>query len=483
MEGFKLGEETEMDPESKSEARFSDYLTALASVIGRSDRAPRLHDYCTGLLLPGERKSVEPIAMRTAPHRVSAQHQSLLHFVGVAGWSDEKVLAKVRELVLPAIERHGPIEAWIVDDTSFPKDGTHSVGVQRQYCGELGKEENCQVTVSLSIANHHASLPIDYRLYLPQSWASSRKLRKETGIPKDIGFQTKPQIALEQIRKACAAKVPRGAVLMDAAYGSDARLRAGIAELGLTYVAAVQPNILLWPPGKRPRRLGKLPNNTGRRDEPDLRSVKEVALGLPKKAWRKITWREGSATRLSSRFARVRVLARDNWRCPKLLEPEWLLVEWPKGEQEPTKYWFSNLPESMDFPALVDIAKMRWRIERDYLELKQEVGLGHFEGRGWRGFHHHATLCIAAYGFLVSERETIPPSGPSTPAFLKAPAVSDGVRPRGSALAARTPHPELDRHRPRPVDQRLGSNAAQVSLLRRSPNRPSTKPQHLTQYD
>src|SRR6266481_1331661 len=201
-------------------SRFSAYVEGLASVIGHADRAKPLRDYCVGLMMPCERKSVEPMAAITAPERTAAQHQSLLHFVGEGNWSDEKVLAKVRELVLPEMERHGPIEAWIIDDTGFPKKGRHSVGVARQYCGQLGKQDNCQAAVSLSIANHHASLPVAYRLYLPESWASDTACRKKAGVPEEIGFQTKPEIALDQIRAACAAGLPRGVVLMDAGYGT-----------------------------------------------------------------------------------------------------------------------------------------------------------------------------------------------------------------------------------------------------------------------
>jgi SRSO17 transposase len=419
-----------------SEARFRAYVEGLSSVIGHADRCGPLRDYCTGLILPGERKSVEPMAARTAPARAAAQHQSLLHFVGVAPWSDETVLAKMREMVLPAIEKDGPIEAWIVDDTAFPKQGKHSVGVQHQYCGQLGKQANCQVAVSLSIANHSASVPVAYRLYLPKVWADDDARRDKAGVPVDVGFATKPEIALEQIRWACAAGVPRGVCLMDVAYGNDSRLRTGVTALELPYVAGIQPNTLLWPSGHGPRRRGKPLNNTGRRDEPDLISAKQVALALPKRAWRTIRWREGSADWLASRFARVRVGAGHNRLIPELLAPEWLLIEWPAGEAEPTKYWLSTLPAEIGFRRLVDLAKLRWRIERDYQELKQEVGLGHFEGRGWRGFHHHATLCIAAYGFLISERETIPPSDPRFTTLLTRPALPDGFRPRGSTFAA-----------------------------------------------
>jgi SRSO17 transposase len=420
----------------ESEARFATYVEGLASVVGHADRAGPLRDYCTGLMLPGDRKSVEPMAAKTAPARTAAQHQSLLHFVGVAPWSDDKVLAKVRELVLPAIEKHGPIEAWIIDDTAFPKQGTHSVGVHHQYCGQLGKQANCQVAVSLSIANHSASLPVAYRLYLPKDWAEDGVRRETAGVPLDIGFKTKPEIALEQIRWACEAGLPGGVGLMDVAYGNDSRLRTGMTSLGMTYVASIQPNTLMWPSGAGPKRRGKPLNNTGRRDEPGLISAKQVARGLPKRAWRTIRWREGSADWLSSRFARVRVGVGHNQLIPELLLQEWLLIEWPKGEPEPTKYWLSTLPANISFRRLVDFAKLRWRIERDYQELKQEVGLGHFEGRGWRGFHHHATLCIAAYGFLISERATIPPSGPRSTALFQTPALPEGYRPRGSALAA-----------------------------------------------
>jgi SRSO17 transposase len=252
----------------------------------------------------------------------------------------------------------------------------------------------------------------------------------------EIKFRTKPEIALEQVRWACEAGLPRGVGLMDTAYGNDSRLRAGMTALGVLYVASILPNTLMWQPGAGPRRKDRPLNNTGRRDEPDLVSAKEVMLALPKQAWRTVTWREGSADRLSSRFARVRVRVGYNKLIPEKLAPEWLLIEWPEGEAEPTKYWLATLPETISFERLVDLAKLRWRIERDYQELKQEVGLGHYEGRGWRGFHHHATLCIAAYGFLIAEQATIPPSGPRSAAPVPVPRLPDDYRPRGSAHAA-----------------------------------------------
>lgn len=425
------------------ESRFAGYVEGLVSVIGHADRAAPMRAYCVGLLMPCERKSVEPIAAVTAPGRVAAQHQSLLHFVGEGGWSDEKVLAKVRAMVLPAMQRHGPIEAWIIDDTSFPKQGRHSVGVARQYCGQLGKEDNCQVAVSLSLANRDASLPVAYRLYLPQEWTQDRDRLRKAGVPEGIGFQTKHAIALEQLRWACAAGLPRGVVLMDGGYGNNSGLRADITALGLAYVTGILSNTTVWPPGSGPLPAkpwsgrGRPPKLLRRDAKHRPLSVRALALGLPKRAWRTIEWREGSAEQLSSRFARVRVrVARRDFKRSESRPTEWLLIEWPKGEKEPTRYWLSTLPEDVTLHRLVYRAKLRWRIERDYQELKQEVGLGHFEGRGWRGFHHHATLCIAAYGFLISEREAIPPSGSRSPAIFPQPALPDGYQPRGAAIAA-----------------------------------------------
>jgi SRSO17 transposase len=428
------------------------YVDGLTSVIGHADRAGPLKGYCTGLLAAEGRRSVEPMAAVTAPAGVSAQHQKLLHFVANSTWSDAAVLAKVQGMVVPKIERHGPIEAWIIDDTSFPKQGKHSVGVHHQYCGQLGKQANCQAVVTLSIANHHASLPIAYRLYLPEVWIEDAERRKKARIPEEITFKTKPQIALDQIRAACAAGVRKGVVLMDAGYGNDSALRHGVSALGLSYVAGIVPTIKV----QAVMKSGK----PGPRVD-----AKALALSLPKHAWREIGWREGTNERLSSRFARVRVRTSPIRRAKDRAE-ETLLIEWPEGEDEPTKYWLSTLPESTSFRDLVDIAKMRWRIERDYQDLKQEIGLGHYEGRGWPGFHHHGTLCIAAYGFLVSERETIPPSAPRRAGSLPKPALPEGYRPRGAPDPPTTPRPQLDRHHPSQADGGDRSNTTQMSMLR-----------------
>jgi SRSO17 transposase len=433
-----------------SKARFDAYIHQLASVIGHKDRREPLRDYACGLLAACGRKSVEPLAAVTCPARVAAKHQSLLHFIGKAPWSDTAVLTQVRTSTLPAIERNGPISAWIVDDTGFPKKGKHSVGVARQYCGQLGKQDNCQIAVSLSIANHHASLPVGYRLYLPEGWANDAERRKKAGVPKDIEFKTKPEIALGLIKQSKAEGVPGGTLLADAGYGTDTAFRDAVTRLGVPYVMGVLSSVTVWAPGTAPlppkewTGKGRPPSRLRRDVEHQPVAVKALAQSLPENDWETVSWREGVDTWLTSRFARVRVRPahRDDQRSEMRAE-EWLLIEWPEGEAEPAKYWLSTLPADIGFVALVDTAKLRWRIERDYQELKQEVGLGHFEGRSWRGFHHHATLCIAAYGFLVCERETIPPSGQGSAIERKKLAVSEGCRPRGTATTSGTPRPQL----------------------------------------
>src|SRR6266853_4034342 len=386
------------------------------------------------------RRSVEPMAAVTAPARVSAQHQKLLHFVANAAWSDELMLAKVRELVVPKMTGRGPIEAWIIDDTSFPKKGRHSVGVHHQYCGQLGKQANCQVAVTLSIANHHASLPIAERLYLPRASINDRSRRAKAHVPRAIRFKTKPQIALELIRAALLAGVAPGVVLMDASYGSNSALRQAITGLGLRYVAAIVSTVKV-----RPVREDN--------PKPPRVSVAALALSLPKHAWRTITWREGTNEKLQSRFARVRVRAAPIRGEARFAE-ETLLIEWPKGEAAPTKFWLATVDRNMSCRGLVDIAKLRWRIERDYHDLKQEIGLGHYEGRRWRGFHHHGTLSIAAYGFLISERERIPPSGPRSATPIEKYPLPSGYRPRGAPDPAAAPRPQLDCYDPSRVGRR-----------------------------
>jgi SRSO17 transposase len=425
------------------EARLEAYLDAIVGGLGHVRRAASARAYCTGLLLPGERKSIEPMAARLDPAHVQAKHQSLHHVVAEADWDDAAMLAAVRAQVLPALERHGPVAYWIVDDSSFPKQGTHSVGVARQYCGQLGKQDNCQVAVSLSVANDHASLPIAYQLFLPEVWADDPARRAKAGVPDTITFETKTAIALGQLRQALAAGVPVGILLGDAGYGDETAFRVGVADLGLRYVLGVRSGTTVWAPGTGPlppapwSGRGRRPTRLRRDAANQPVTLKALALSLPAQDWRTVTWRAGTRGELSSRFAAVRV--RPAHRDTKRTEPwpeEWLLIEWPEGDAEPAKYWFSNLPKRSSLKRLVKLAKARWWIERDYQDLKQELGLGHFEGRNWRGFHHHASLCIAAYGFLIAERCLFPPQRQFIRRQIETPALPAGFRPRGAASAA-----------------------------------------------
>ena len=419
-------------------------MDGLAKAAGHEDRHAPLKNYCKGLLLPGDRKSIEPMAARLDAGNVQPMRQSLHHLVAKAPWSDETLLGEVRKQVLPAMQKQGPVVAWIVDDTGFPKKGKHSVGVARQYCGQVGKQENCRVAVSLSMATWTSSLPIAYRLYLPKEWAEDVERRRRAEVPEEVEFQTKPEIALEQIRAAAATGLDRGVVLADAAYGINTEFREGLSKLKLQYVVGVQSSLTVWEPGKQPLpakprgSMGRSPQLLQRSANHQPVSVKQLAMSLPSGAFREVAWREGTERKLRSRFAAVRV--RPAHRDYEKAEPraeEWLLIEWPRSEAEPTKYWISTLPQDTPLKALVKMAKHRWIIERDYQELKQELGLGHFEGRNWRGFHHHATLCIAAYVFLVAERNRFSPSARAGHLGFTAPWPAPEFRPRGSPRSSR----------------------------------------------
>ena len=423
------------------EARFERYCDVMAEALSHADRRAPAQWYLKGLMLPGGRKSVEPMAARVQPHNVRSAHQSMHHLVADSDWSDEALLGAVAGQVLPVLVADDDAPClWIIDDTGSPKTGCHSVGVARQYCGQLGKTESCQVAVSLSLATDAGSLPLTWRLYLSKEWAKDRDRRDKAKIPADIGFATKGAIALTQIEAALGRGVPRGVVLADAAYGDETAFRERLTELELIYAVGVRPGTAVWwgrhqpaqPPAQgRGRSRKRLVRDEAHRPI----SVLDLAKALPPISYRTVSWREGVAGKLSSRFARVRIRAAHRDR---LREEEWLLIEWPQGEAEPTRYWFSTLPADIAFKGLVATVKARWMIERDYLELKQELGLNHYEGRSWRGFHHHASLCIAAYGFLMLERLNHP--GKKTPLNSK-----NLPYPKASSRAADQP---MQRHIP-----------------------------------
>ena len=421
--------------------RLDEYLQGLVQALRASGWCGSMDafcGYCLGVILPGERKSMEPIAGRLDPEHAQARYASIQRLITDSEWDYQALLGAVRDYCLPLIIAKPELEAWVVDDTTYPKKGSHSVGVAHQYCGNLGKQANCQDAVSLSLVNHHAGLPVAYRLYLPKEWTDDPMRCREAGVPGDVVFQKKWEIALALVDLQLLAKVPRAPFLGDAGYGQIPDFRAGLSERGFQYVLGIQKTEMIWPPGWAPLPPGTKPPGPGRtRTEPHLRqnpatpavTVKEFALALPKDAWQEQTWRQGTKGMLSSRFAwcRVRPTAGCYNRKSEIVysipEEEWLLMEWPEGEEEPTKYWLSTMQADMPVPALIALAKLRWRIEEDYEDLKQEVGLGDFEGRTWRGFHHHASLCIAAYAFLIAERARLFPPSLRTAPGLPLPAV------------------------------------------------------------
>jgi len=445
------------------ESRFEEYCQPIVAALSHADRHQPAEWYLKGLMLPGERKSVEPMAARMCPGNVRSAHQSMNHLVAAAEWDDRAVLAAVAKQVLPELLKKDERCWWILDDTGHPKKGTHSVGVARQYCGRLGKTDSCQVAVSLSWANAAGSLPLAYQLYLPKEWTEDPKRCERAGVPPRITFRTKGEIARAQIEAALTADVARGVVLADAAYGDEADFRDWLRAQGLDYVLAVRAATGVWwgrhqPVPGRPSALGRPRTRLKRDARHQPISVLELARALPPKSWRHLTWRAGTNGVLSSRFARARVRAAHH----DVARPEeWLLIEWPAAETGPLHYWLSTLPDKLSFKQLVYHAKGRWMIERDYEELKSELGLSHYEGRNWRGFHHHATLCVAAYGFLMRERWR----GKKNSARFKAPALPETFRPRGARSDAAS-QPMVDRQRALSPRPRHRSHAASMPLLR-----------------
>lgn len=453
--------------------RFEGYMEYLADGLGHMDRHAGLKGYCTGLMLPLARKSVEPMAARVDPLHASARHQALHHFVAKAEWSDEEMLRRVSQWVVPKMDLSGG-GFWIIDDTGFPKKGKHSVGVARQYCGVLGKQDNCQVAVSISLATEQASIPVAYRLYLPKDWAQDSTRRQKAGIPSEVKFATKTEIALQQLETLMAEGAPKYCVLADAGYGVNQAFRSRLTDMGLPYVVGIKSSVVIWPPGveplppKRYGGMGRPPVMPRRTRTRQPVSVKDLAHALPASAFQTISWRQGTNEMLRGRFAAVRVRqAGGNIGKARLHPEQWLLIEWPSGDEEPLKYYLSSLPEHIALNDLVAQAHMRWRIERDYQDLKQELGLGHYEGRGWRGFHHHATLSIAAYGFLVSERIAAgkPAGTKKNFAVSQIPALPADYIPRGSP--ARTAAcVRLNHHNSLPAQLSVDRTPRTVSVLR-----------------
>ena len=384
--------------------RLERYFGAIGEKLGNDSRRESFAIYARGILGDGERKSVEPIAARACadPAKAEAAHQSLLHFVSNARWNDKDVRHVAASHAIEAISEHSPVEAWIVDDTGMLKQGTHSVGVQRQYTGSAGKVTNCQITVSLSVATRDDHAPIDFELYMPRSWTDDKKRRRAARVPESLEFRTKPQLAMDMIRRAVKAKVPRGVVLADSAYGSAVEFRDGVRDLGLHFAVGVDPQTTVW----------LLDADSKRAD--GTAAVRDIAVALDELGeFRRCTWREGTKKDLSARFAARRVIPayEDASLPPEAREELWLLIEWRDGEAEPANYFLSSLPKRMTKKQLIRIVMQRWRTERIYEDLKGELGFDHFEGRSFPGWHHHVSVVLCCYAFVIAERvRHFPPS-------------------------------------------------------------------------
>lgn len=433
---------------SEAVARLEGFFDRIGNLLGNDERRASFATYAMGILSDAERKSAEPIAARACAdaRTADAAHQRLLHFLGESKWSDRAVRQEAARFGIDGLTAREAIEAWIVDDTGFLKQGSHSVGVQRQYTGTAGKITNCQVATSLTVATRTEQLPIDFELYLPTSWANDPARRKEGKIPEDVVFKTKPELALEMIKRAVAAGVPRGVVLADSGYGSSSDFRRGLRALGLEHAVAADAKATV-------RLLGK---NGAPRGQ--YRSLKTLAMRLEKQnAFRRCTWRQGTRRDLSARFCRRQVQVSEN-------ETATLLIEWRDGEPEPANYFFISIPNIKSTKKLVRLVMQRWRIERSYEDLKGELGLDHYEGRRYPGWHHHVSVVLCCYAFIVAERaRRFPPSARGTP-----PTPTDAKSPRtplpgqlhhcatcglSDHLPLAAPVPELSPHRPTALTQ------------------------------
>jgi SRSO17 transposase len=377
-----------------AERRMGEYLSQVGEILGHKNRQASFAMYAMGLMGDGERKSAEPIAARACgdPKQADACHQRLIHFLGDSDWNDKAVRRFAARYAVREMTKRAPIQAWIVDDTGFLKQGKHSVGVQRQYTGSAGKITNCQVGVSLSLTTPTEHVPVDFELYLPRTWTDDASRRREAHIPEEVTFKTKPELALDMIRRALDIDLPRGVLLADSDYGDKSAFRREVRALGLDYAVEVHSPTTVW-------RLGKSDKPYG---EP--MSVADVGHHLSSKAFRNVTWREGTKGKLRSRFAMVRALPVRHEPGAADDEPVWLLLEWPAGELSSTKFWLATLPRHWSKKRLVRLVKERYRTERIYEDLKGELGLDHFEGRSFRGWHHHVSAVLSCFAFIVAER-------------------------------------------------------------------------------
>jgi SRSO17 transposase len=388
--------------------RLGEYFDGIGKILSNKCRRASFAMYAMGLLSDGDRKSAEPIAARACgdPAKVHAVHTRLLHFVKDSVWSDHDVRLFAARHAIDSIGGREPIEAWIFDDTGFLKKGKHSVGVQRQYTGSAGKITSCQIGVSLSVASRSYHVPVDFELYLPQSWMDDPARRSLARIPEHMEFKTKIELAMAMLERAVADELPPGVVLADSFYGDASEFRAKIRAFNLDYAVGVESRTKVWCVDSLQRRRG------------DPLLVGSLALQIDPGAYRRVTWRQGTKKDLSARFASLRVVPfTDESSEPSTREDVWLVIEWEDGEAQPKKFHLSSLPPTTSHKELVRIIKQRWRTERVYQDLKEELGLDHFEGRSFPGWHHHVSVALACFAFVVAEQaRRFPPSTAWPPA-------------------------------------------------------------------
>ncbi|MEX2107287.1 MAG: IS701 family transposase, partial [Solirubrobacterales bacterium] len=376
----------------------------LAGAMNRPVQVENGGLYLRGLVEEGKRKSLEPMVERLGGE---GDYQSLQQFLTDSPWDPAQVVRAVAERVCPEIE----VEAWVLDDTGFLKQGKRSPGVKRQYSGTLGKVGNCQIGVSLHAVGAKGTAPLGWALYLPEEWCEDEGRRRKAKIPDEVGFKTKPELGVELVERGAGWEVPAAPVLGDAAYGDNTELRERLHAAGREYVLSVGAATSVFCPETK----FALPERTGRRGRPKSRprpdrkpvSIEALVARLGPEAFQTVSFRDGpDGEPVSSRFCFVRVRAanRPGKRTPWPPREEWLIAEWPEGAEEPTDYWLSNLPADTDPERLARLARLRWKIELDYKQLKGELGLDHYEGRSWLGWHHHTALVTAAHGFLTLER-------------------------------------------------------------------------------
>lgn len=392
----------DIDMDAAAEGRLRQYLDQIGEVLGNDGRRTSFALYACGLLGEANRKSMERIATQHVPDPMlaDAAHQRVQHFITDSRWDDRAVRLAAARYALAEMTCIASVWAWVIDDTGFLKKGQHSVGVQRQYTGSAGKIANCQIGVSLTIATPQDHVPVDFELYLPDSWANDARRRAEARIPDGVQFKTKPQLALDMLRRAVEADLPRGTVLTDEVYGNSSEFRDGVRKLGLDFAAAINAPTKVWVVDALGRRNG------------DALSVSAFAeRAAARREFRRLSWREGTQETLSARFAFARVVpVRDDGREPRRRERLWLVCEWRDGEDHPAHFHLATY-RRVPYRFLVHLLKERWRTERVYQDFKGELGLDHFEGRRFPGWHHHVSVALACFAFVAAERaRRFPPS-------------------------------------------------------------------------